>query len=139
VSAVNERCDVAVVTGGRDYTLTEADFAWLDAMLDRFRFRLLVHGDCRGVDRTVADWGRRRNRCVVACPAQWEAFRRKYGRPHGAGPARNHRIAWALGPMRAIALVFPGGSGTADMMNRCIEMGIPRHFSPTARPNPGAD
>ena len=129
---MTDRCDIAVVTGGRKYQITAADRAWLDEMLDLHGFRLLLHGDASGVDRDVAAWGRSRKLCVAACPAEWEAFRKRYGRPHGAGPARNMRMAWALKPMRAVALVFPGNTGTANMVECCTRMGIRIRKSPTA-------
>lgn len=126
-----EHCDIAVVTGGRDYHLTAADRAWLDAMLDRHGFRILLHGDATGADCETAGWALERKLCVAACPAQWEAYRRKYGSPRKAGPDRNMRMAWALEHMRAIALAFPGGKGTENMIQCCRRMGVQVHPSPS--------
>lgn len=117
----SERAYIAIVTGGRDYDLTDADRKWLDKMWERFGFTILLHGDCpTGVDRQAAAWARKLGLCDAACPAQWEEWRKKYGRPHGAGPARNHRMAKACAlPMYAVCLAFPGGRGTANMIKQC--------------------
>lgn len=111
-----ERAYIAIITGGRNYKLTEADYEWLNKMWERYGFTIVLHGDCVGTDRQVAVWARKLGLCDAACPAQWDEWTHKYGRPHGAGPDRNHRMARACAsPMPAICLAFPGGTGTADM------------------------
>ena len=112
-----QRAYIAIVTGGRDYDLTDADRKWLNKMWERFGFTIVLHGDCEtGVDRQAAAWARKLGLCDAACPARWDEWRRKFGRSHGAGPDRNHRMARACAsPMAAICLAFPGGTGTANM------------------------
>lgn len=120
MTETTERAYIAIVTGGRDYSLTEADYEWLNQMWERYGFTIVLHGDCSGADRQVAAWARKLGLCEAGCLAQWEEWRRRYGRPHGAGPDRNHRMAKACAfPMLAIGLAFPGGTGTADMQKQC--------------------
>lgn len=108
---------IAIVTGGRDYDLTDADREWLGKMWERFGFRIVLHGDCKtGVDRQAAAWARSLGLCDAACPAQWKEWAEKYGSHKGAGPNRNHRMARACAfPMYAVCLAFPGGRGTENM------------------------
>jgi hypothetical protein len=114
---VDHLANIAIVTGGRDYDLTDEDKEWLGRMWERFGFRIVLHGDCpTGVDRQAAAWARSLGLCDAACPAQWEDWRRKHGRPELAGPDRNSRMATACRfPVAAVCLAFPGGRGTADM------------------------
>lgn len=81
-------CDAAIlVSGSRDWTrerlplirraLTEA---WRE--LGSPPSVLLVHGDCRGVDRLSAEAARELGWALRAVPAKWENGR-------GAGPIRN--------------------------------------------------
>ncbi len=120
-----ERADIAIVTGGRDYDLTDADNVWLCRMWERFGFRILLHGDCpTGVDRQAAAWARSLGLCDAACPAQWDAWRRR-GNAAKAGPDRNYRMALACAhPVIAVCLAFPGGRGTADMTRQAKLHGI---------------
>ncbi len=130
----SERAYIAIVTGGRDYDLTDVDRAWLNLMWERFGFTIVLHGDCKtGVDRQAADWARKLGLCDAACPAQWEAWKQTFGRSHGAGPNRNHRMAKACAlPMYAVCLAFPGGTGTEGMKEQCRLYGIDVFESPDA-------
>jgi hypothetical protein len=125
-------CDIAIVTGGRDYMLTEQDRRWLDQMLEEQDFRILLHGAAKGADAGAAEWARSRGLCDAGCPAQWEEFRRRTGSAGRAGPDRNRRIAHACRPpVRAICLAFPGGRGTANMISFCRHERIPVLPSPS--------
>lgn len=123
---------VAIVTGGRDYNLTDADREWLGQMWERFGFRIVLHGDCSGVDRQAAAWARSLGLCDAACPAQWDEWRREHGKAALAGPARNSRMAWACrAPLPAVCLAFPGGRGTANMKREASKVGIEIFEAPT--------
>lgn len=129
---------IAIAFGGRHYQLTQQDIEWLDGMQERFGFRLLLHGGATGADAGAAAWARSKGMCDAACPAQWEEFRRKYGSPNGAGPARNERMASACGNLNtglvAIGLAFPGNTGTRNMHKNCDAQGIPVYASPGYKP-----
>lgn len=130
-----EYAHIVIVTGGRHYDLTEADYEWLNEMWERFGFRILLHGDCpTGVDRQAAAWARKFGLCDAGCPAQWDHFRRKLGNPKFAGPHRNRRMAWACRPpLAAVCLAFPGGSGTMNAMKEAAGAGVTVLESPSRK------
>lgn len=126
---------IAIVTGGRDYNLTEDDRDWLGDMWERFGFRIVLHGDCpTGVDRQAAAWARSLGLCDAGCPAQWEQWRFRTGHPAGAGPDRNQRMANACSPpQKAVCLAFPGGRGTRNMIRQCQFHAVQVFESPSRR------
>lgn len=105
---MNEYADIAIVTGGRDYTLTREDEQWLDQMWQRFGFRIVLHGNARGADQGAKKWAERMGLCAAGCDALWKRGPR-------AGHERNHVMAWACERLDAVCLAFPGGKGTASM------------------------
>ena len=102
------------VTGGRDF----ADASLLDATLLRLcrEGDILVHGNARGADRGAATWFHRRGWHSEPHIADWERFGRS------AGVRRNQEM---VDSGLAFLIAFPGGRGTADMVRRCEESGIP--------------
>lgn len=76
----------------------------------------------RGADRLARDWVVRR-RCMatgdlgISEPADWP----RWG--GAAGPIRNQAMLDKHAPQ--IVLAFPGGAGTADMVDRAKRAGIP--------------
>lgn len=111
-----------LVCGGRDY----ADRTTVYEVLDRVHrwaqdmgYQLeVVHGDARGADRLARDWARARGVTDHPEPARWatEGY-------YAAGPKRNQRMVDKYHPAKCIA--FPGGTGTADMIRRCVAHSIP--------------
>lgn len=106
-----------LICGGRDF----ADQAMFDgAMGDLIRMRGLprkvVHGAARGADSMADAWARRMAIDVSPCPADWTT----YGR--AAGPIRNQAMLDDHKPHLAVA--FPGGNGTADMVRRAEAAGV---------------
>jgi hypothetical protein len=106
-----------VVTGGRD----NFDFHTMEAALNK---RLspgdaLVHGDAAGADRICAQVAKYMGVETEPYPADWK--------PNGvfnpkAGPERNQRM---IDSGIDAALIFSGGSGTADMVARIKKADIP--------------
>lgn len=83
-------------------------------------FTLLIHGGAKGADFLADRWARGRGveRKVFAVPkVEWQ----RWGR--AAGPMRNERMLVEGAP--DIAIAFPGGAGTADMIKRIRSAGIP--------------
>lgn len=107
---------VILVCGGRDYTDRDRVFAALDLLHSRQPIDLVVHGMCRtGADDLADAWAS--TKCQTEWfPADW--------RSHGAaaGPLRNEEMA-AAGASGCVA--FPGGRGTAGMVDLCKQYGIP--------------
>lgn len=87
---------------------------------------VVITGGSNGVD-TIADEWAVLNYCeTVVYPADW----RTYGR--AAGPRRNQQMLDEGRPDLVVA--FPGGTGTADMVERAERAGVPvvRLSYPTA-------
>jgi hypothetical protein len=117
------------VTGGRNYADRAYVFRVLDEIHAETPIGLILHGACgwngdddereesalRGADRWANEWGATRRVAVFALAAKWTT----HGR--AAGPIRNGGLA-AYGADLAVA--FPGGSGTADMVRKCERWGI---------------
>lgn len=104
---------IVVVCGGRAY----ADAARVKAILDAnvTMYDIVAHGDANGADALVDDWAMARGLPVLRAPANWKF--------HGkaAGHWRNATLA-ALNPRLVIA--FPGGRGTADMVQKSRNKGF---------------
>ncbi len=106
-----------IVCGGRDYS----DKVFLKRSLDEllkidWNF-VLVHGDARGADTLAAEWANNDAWVLVeAHPADWN----KHGRK--AGPIRNQEM---LDSGIDGVIAFAGGYGTADMVNRALQTGVP--------------
>jgi hypothetical protein len=103
-----------LVCGGRNY----ADEQFLSKQLDRLVSMIppwlhvtIVHGAANGADALAEFWARKRKIKTEPHPADW--------RPNGvldrgAGPKRNRRM---LKTGINVVVAFPGGNGTADMVN----------------------
>lgn len=104
------------VTGGRNYR--DADLVWasLDAVLKVAGPFELVHGGARGADSHADAWARDRLIQRDVHKPDWANLGR------AAGVLRNETMA-ASGIDLLVA--FPGGRGTADMVRRCLDRGIP--------------
>jgi hypothetical protein len=106
-----------LVCGGRD--LQDEEF--IESTLDRLRaargpFDCLILGGARGVDRIAGKWARKNGVLEWDFLPEWH----RAGKPEGA--ARNQRmIAEAL---PGLVIAFPGGSGTADMVERAKAAGV---------------
>ena len=111
---------VLLVCGGRDY----GDRGRVEAVLRAIDPSVVVHGDARGADGLCGAVAERMGIPVVKVPALWAA----HGR--GAGPRRNVfmlQVAIALAahheePLRFFP--FPGGRGTAHMVQTCERAGV---------------
>jgi hypothetical protein len=101
-----------IIAGGRDYHLTPADIARLDAL--RPKVREVVCGGCSGADLDGELWAARHGIAVAYFPAHWQ----DHGR--SAGPKRNAAMAAYAD---AVAL-FPGGKGTESMAKEAAKAGI---------------
>jgi len=82
----------------------------LDAAHEREPFEVVIHGDYRGADKCAKMWAISRGVREEPYPADWAS--------HGkaAGPKRNQRMIDEGRP--DIVVAFPGGDGTADMVER---------------------
>lgn len=119
-----------LVTGGRDFTDEKMMRAVLGVLSPG---TVLVHGAAPGADYlagyTWKSWGRD----VEPHPADWEGECRPTCRPkhrmqRGSGtycPAAGiYRNTEMLETSIDIAIAFPGGTGTADMIAQCLTAGV---------------
>jgi hypothetical protein len=104
-----------LVTGGRDFTDKDLVDATLDRLHAERKFTLVIHGAARGADWLAEEWARAKGVETLPCPANW----RRYGR--GAGSVRNQKMV-ELKPELVVA--FPGGSGTAHVVELARHAGI---------------
>lgn len=121
-----------LVCGGRDYK--DQQFLWdaLDALHKTIPHdcMTIIQGGARGADQLAREWCFSREVAYDNYPADWKT--------HGpaAGPIRNQRMLDAGKPDLVVA--FPGGKGTADMVERAKRSGIIvfRYSSPPATGKP---
>jgi hypothetical protein len=109
---------IVAITGGRDHKTTPAERQEFWRVFDGVGGRLLVHGDCRGVDREMAGWARLRKVDVDPYPVKAVD-----GDWPGAGPRRTRRM---LKDSKAEMLIaFPGDKGTAWSIKIAGELDVP--------------
>ena len=98
--------------------------AALDAMAEIVWIDAVIHGDPLGADRFAGGWARLRGIEEIPFPADWAA----HGR--AAGPIRNKRMLDEGRPDLVVA--FPGGRGTANMVQQAMDPGLPVQEVPPA-------
>lgn len=104
-----------LVCGGRDYSDREKAFSLLDAIHAKRNITVLIEGGANGADCLARAWARNRGVICATVNAAWD----KRGR--GAGPQRNAAML-SLGPDGVLA--FPGGRGTANMVQQAKDAGV---------------
>lgn len=105
-----------LVCGGRDFMDAVALNAALDKLDQQTPITMLIEGGCRGADRLARQWAHRRGIHVATVEALW-----KLGGTR-AGPMRN---AAMLTLMPELLVAFPGGTGTAGMIEMARRAGVP--------------
>lgn len=104
-----------IVCGNRDYSDSRAVFRALDRVRAKYGVAKIKHGGARGADALAGRWAEECGVPVEVFDADWEQHGKR------AGPIRNQAMADS-GADGCIA--FPGGRGTADMIQRATEAGI---------------
>ena len=105
----------AVICGGRSYDLTTDDLRWLDALHEEHHFTTVLSGGARGADAWGETWAKLNAIPVERHPPDWS----RWG--NAAGPIRNAEMA----NVADAVVAFAGGRGTADMIRRAQEKGLP--------------
>lgn len=105
-----------LVTGGRDFRDQGAVNRALDDLHAVRPVWRLVHGGARGADALGQRWASARDVTTVVYPARWS----EHGR--AAGPIRNQLMLDQQCP--GLVIAFPGGRGTADMVERAKKAGV---------------
>jgi len=106
-----------LVTGGRDFHYKDVVYGALNKVHRKRGISLIIQGGASGADHLASDWAKDN----AIDTAQYNADWCQYGK--AAGPIRNQRMIDEGKPNAAVA--FPGGSGTADMVRRLNEAGVP--------------
>lgn len=104
-----------LVTGGRDYS----DYPALKTAMDMLPNKpsVVIHGNARGEDALADRWALESGVFVLRMPALWDA------QGKSAGIRRNAAMISLAFPEYCVA--FPGGRGTASMVELCRKAGIP--------------
>ena len=123
------------VCGGRKYANGRRVYAVLDRLHRHYGIGRLFHGDATGADAWASVWRFEMSVWSSALGLAPSPFEQPYPanwRPNGkldrsAGPRRNAEMLaaeLAHGPVHLL-VAFPGGRGTADMVRRAREAGVP--------------
>lgn len=106
-----------LVTGGREYFNREVAFR----VLDEENPDEVVCGAATGADQLALDWAYARERIKHPHPANWYP---KGTLDRSAGHKRNAAMLVAH-PDISLVIAFPGGKGTAGMVQMAQVKGIP--------------
>ena len=106
-----------LVCGGREFD----DWGLVCSTLDKILFSgerivTIIEGGAKGADFLGRVWAKFRNCPYKEYPANWK----KYGKR--AGPIRNAQMLEEGKP--DLVVVFPGGAGTRDMMDKATNAGV---------------
>ena len=105
-----------LVCGGRDFN----DYDLLESVLDTISSEVgvfqIISGCAKGADTLAIQYANKHEYPLREFPADWD----KHGK--AAGPIRNKQMLDEGRPN--IVIAFPGGRGTADMVNRSKKVGI---------------
>ncbi len=105
-----------LVCGGRDYLDKTKVFNALNKLQRKHGIELVIQGAARGADELARQWAERHQVPVMPFIADWS----KHGR--AAGPMRNQAMLTYGMPDAVVA--FPGGRGTADMVQKAKLAGV---------------
>lgn len=101
-----------LVCGGRNYTNYTRMKCVLNDLHREREITMIIHGDARGADRMSGQWAAENQIPVKIYPAKWD----EHGK--SAGPIRNQQMLSEARPDHVV--IFPGGRGTQDMLNRVL-------------------
>jgi len=116
---------ILLISGGRDYRFNASDCLTLTELHLKHRFALVVHGACpTGADMYGDKWARGDGISIKRYPVTPDDWRTLGLR---AGPLRNQMMAEFVRSMPHplnLAVLFPGGAGTASMERECRRVGL---------------
>ena len=105
-----------LVCGGRDFDNIAFIWTQMNRIHTETPITAMITGGQRGVDTIANEWGKTKPIERFVSRAEWK----KYGRP--AGPKRNARmLEWRPD----LVVAFPGGPGTANMIEQAKRACVP--------------
>lgn len=108
-----------LVTGGRGVEPNPGELMCLSALLLERGGTEIVHGDCRGVDQTVARaFSSSLFADVLRVPAEL------FGDWPSCGPKRNAAMVSYVKRKGGFVVAWPGGAGTADCVAKAAKAGL---------------
>ena len=109
-----------IVCGSRksESYLREAVFQYLEQC--PWEITELVSGKATGVDLFAEQWAAKRKVPIRPFPALWRPSKHSSKVDRSAGPRRNALMA----EYAEACIAFPGGVGTADMLNKAKRAGL---------------
>lgn len=119
-----------IITGSRSWHCHNVATLVLSRLDKRYGYRnvTIIHGDCKGVDRTFA-------KVAAGYPGEGfalEAYPADWSRGKGAGPRRNQQMCDSGADFAIAVHRDPASSkGTLDCVKRCIRAGIPVYLIDT--------
>lgn len=99
-----------IIAGGRDFFPLIKHTQWLEKSLKTLQATEIVSGCASGADKFGEDTATKLRLPIKKFPANWKEFGKS------AGPIRNQQMA----EYANACILFPGGSGTADMKRRAL-------------------
>lgn len=109
-----------LVCGGRDYNDLGAVWSQLDAWHAlQGPIALVIHGGARGADALAGSWAASNSIPVLEFKISQNDWQQYSG---AAGPMRNRRMLDE--GMPDLVIVFPGGNGTANMINEAKKRNV---------------
>ena len=106
-----------LVCGGRDFDDWGRFTEVMESHLPEETIDLVIQGGAKGADFLAKVWAKYENIPCDEYPADWQAHGKR------AGHIRNQEMLDKGRPDWVIA--FPGGRGTADMIQRAERAGVP--------------
>lgn len=106
-----------LVCGGRDFENKMFIFDYLDDFHSTRPIEVLIEGAAKGADELAGTWADMRGVQHLSFPANWNKYRA------AAGPIRNKQMLDEGKP--DIVVAFPGGKGTANMVEQASSYGVP--------------
>lgn len=107
-----------LVTGGRGYKNRELAWSILSDVNESCEIDILIQGGAAGADRLAAMWAEENGIAIRTVQADWKRLGR------AAGPIRNATMVSMLRSGVDLVVAFPGGSGTADCVNKATAAGV---------------
>lgn len=105
--------------GSVEWKKADAERTFIFDTLDKFKpaISCVIEGAARGADTVAGEWAIANGKDLKEFPADWAI--------HGpsAGYLRNKKMLHEGNPDLVIA--FPGGKGTANMVNQAKKAGVP--------------